>query len=408
MSINELYILLDLNQDNKTKILKDVASKMNLGYFFIDSYDGYCYLFDKNGNLDDINKVDTIKEKYVKKDIKKIVIPDSVESIGDDAFYKCENLTSIKIPDSVKDIGFEAFAFCQNLKSIMIPDSIESIGEYAFFNCQNLISINIPNSVESIGDEAFAYCESLTSINILDSIKHIGDYAFAHCKSLTSIIIPDSIENVESNAFYDCESLKSMAFKGKTIDQVKSITYYPFGLEDESIIKCELNNVNKNNNKRRMKMKKKTIDKTVNEETFKSFNKIDLSKIKGSVSQIFTDNFAKFADCKTYEDVVALCHDLLDNAGLDTNWTRQFFYNLDQIKARNPNSRRAFEQALIYMNNARQSGMGLGMGRGSRHFYEDDNIEKTNESKKKYSKKQIMEAIEYWKKQLKAGNYKRT
>lgn len=83
--------------------------------------------------------------------------------------------------------------------------------------------------------------------------------------------------------------------------------------------------------------------KKVSEETFKSFSKIDLSKVKGSASQIFTDNFAKFADCKTYEDVVDLCHKLLDDAGLDTQWTKQFFYNLEQIKQRSGNPRRAFE-----------------------------------------------------------------
>ena len=66
------------------------------------------------------------------------------------------------------------------------------------------------------------------------------------------------------------------------------------------------------------------------------------------------------------------------------------------------------------MNNARQSGMGLGMGRGSRRFYEAEGEEgkeakadkaEKKEAKPKRTKKQIMEAIEYWKKQLKAGNY---
>lgn len=62
----------------------------------------------------------------------------------------------------------------------------------------------------------------------------------------------------------------------------------------------------------------KTKKTEIDEETFKSFKNIDLSKIKGSVSEIFTTNFDRFNDCKTYEDVVDLCHELLDNAGLDT------------------------------------------------------------------------------------------
>jgi len=85
-----------------------------------------------------------------------------------------------------------------------------------------------------------------------------------------------------------------------------------------------------------------------------------------------TANFDRFNACRTYEDVVALCHELFDNAGLDTDWTRKFFFRLDQIKADNPNPRRAYEKAMLFMNNARMKGMGLGMGRGSRRFGESE------------------------------------
>ena len=131
----------------------------------------------------------------------------------------------------------------------------------------------------------------------------------------------------------------------------------------------------------------------INEETLKSFNNVDLSKVKGSATEIFTTNFEKFNNCRTFEDVVALCHELLDNAGLDSNWTRKFFYQLDQIKARNPNPRRAFEQAMLYMNNARQRGMGLGMGRGSSRFYEGEEVDESMDDNQK----------EEFKKKLRAG-----
>ena len=88
MTIDELHIKLDLQYENKINILKDVAIKCNEGYLFIDSSNGHCYLFDKNGNEDDIKKI---------------------KSIGEDAFAYCENLESIEIPDSVKSIGIDAF-----------------------------------------------------------------------------------------------------------------------------------------------------------------------------------------------------------------------------------------------------------------------------------------------------------
>lgn len=90
-----------------------------------------------------------------------VVIPDSVTSIGDRAFYDCHRLTSISIPDSVTSIGKEVFSNCSSPTSISIPDSVTSIGEEAFFGCSSLTSITIPDSVTSIGKEAFSGCANL-------------------------------------------------------------------------------------------------------------------------------------------------------------------------------------------------------------------------------------------------------
>lgn len=113
--------------------------------------------------------------------------------------------------------------------------------------------------------------------------------------------------------------------------------------------------------------------KTTNEAIFKSFDGIDLSKIPGSATEILTTNFERFNYCKSAQDVIALCHELFDNAKLDTAWTNKFFYQLDQIVENNPNPRRAYEQALLYVNNARMRGMGLGMN--SRRFHEKEEPE---------------------------------
>lgn len=69
--------------------------------------------------------------------------------------------------------------------------------------------------------------------------------------------------------------------------------------------------------------------KQMNEEQMKSFSGLDLSKISGTVAEILTTNFDRFNACRTFEDVVALCHELFDDAKLDTEWTRKFFYNLE-------------------------------------------------------------------------------
>ena len=183
-----------------------------------------------------------------KKDsVKKVVIEDGVTSIGDDAFYYCESLTSITIPDSVTSIGNGAFSYtglksitipdsvtsignstffsCESLTSITIPDSVTSIGYAAFYDCNRLPSITIPDSVTSIGESAFSYCRSLTSITIPDSVTTIGKYAFYGCTGLTSITIPDSVTSIGKSAFYKCSSLTSITIP----DSVTSIGESVFG-----------------------------------------------------------------------------------------------------------------------------------------------------------------------------------
>ena len=84
------------------------------------------------------------------------------------------------------------------------------------------------------------FCNSLTLITIPNSVTHIGNMAFARCESLITITIPNSVTNIGDNAFAGCKSLKEAVFKEKTLEHVKQMENYPFGIEDESIIKCEI------------------------------------------------------------------------------------------------------------------------------------------------------------------------
>ncbi len=141
-------------------------------------------------------------------------IPNSVTSIGGNAFGGCIKLTSITIPNSVTSIGGLAFFGCTSLTNITIPDSVTSIGDLAFFGCTSLTSVTIPNSVPSIGGGAFWYCTSLTSITIPDSVTSIEAAAFFNCTSLTSITIPDSVTSIGMGAFSSCTSLASITIPG--------------------------------------------------------------------------------------------------------------------------------------------------------------------------------------------------
>ena len=122
-------------------------------------------------------------------------------------------LTSIKLPNSITSIGAEAFQNYSNLQSVTLQNGVTSIGINAFKDCSSLASINIPNGVTSIGTDAFKLCCNLTSINIPNGVTTIADGAFAGA-ALKSVTIPASVTFIDTSAFDYCYSLESVTFNG--------------------------------------------------------------------------------------------------------------------------------------------------------------------------------------------------
>ncbi len=160
-----------------------------------------------------------------KKATGKIIIPNSVTTIRDYAFYSCSDLTSITIPNSVTKIGNSAFESCFSLTSINIPNSVTTIGNEAFEDCSSLSSITIPNSITKIDTNAFNACSSLTSVTIPNSVTTIAKGAFNKCSSLTSVAIPNSVTTIESEAFKSCTSLISITIPN-SVTKIDSGTFF--------------------------------------------------------------------------------------------------------------------------------------------------------------------------------------
>ena len=158
-------------------------------------------------------------------EINDLVIPNSVNSIGNYAFYHCSGLTSVTIPNSVDSIGNNAFTGCSSLTSVTIPNSVTKIGDYAFNGCNNMISLTIGNSVTDIGKSAFEACSSLVSLTIPNSVKNIGHYAFNGGKSIKVVTIGNGIKSIGYSSFANCLELTDVYCFAENVPSAYSSTF---------------------------------------------------------------------------------------------------------------------------------------------------------------------------------------
>lgn len=161
---------------------------------------------------------------YSNNQLKSIVLPEGVESIGGVAFYKCSHLEEVTLSKSLLTIGKSAFAECLSLSDIVIPEGVQAIGDGAFLGCKGLKSVTMSDSVTSLGALCFDSCTALERVRLSDNIATIQNSTFYWCTSLRELNIPSMLEVVDCYAFCACAALPDITLP----EGLKSIGEYAF------------------------------------------------------------------------------------------------------------------------------------------------------------------------------------
>lgn len=174
-------------------------------------------VFDKNVRLRELiiegnNLKEIGKRAFAETSIKKLVFPDSLQKIGDEAFSECDILSKVDFAGENIEIGNAAFYRCFSLEQVLSPNGLKTIGNKAFFKCEYLTEIDL-STTEKIGDFAFGGCYALSG-DIELSATSIGERAFIACKNILSIKAVNT-HTVGAYAFSDCESLHSIELSDK-------------------------------------------------------------------------------------------------------------------------------------------------------------------------------------------------
>lgn len=157
-------------------------------------------------------------------------LPLTLKTIDDHAFNACPFIGNLILPDSLEFIGEMAFAFCHGLNgSLVIPDAVTQIGDYAFLECGGFDgTLTLGKSLNSIGNMAFTWCSGFTgSLTIPNSVRAMGYSAFSRCSGFNgSLTIPEQLNVLREGTFYDCCGFSDTLTIGSFLQSIEALALY--------------------------------------------------------------------------------------------------------------------------------------------------------------------------------------
>lgn len=136
-----------------------------------------------------------------------IILPQTLETIGEESFRGCSNLEAMDVPEKTSRICSSAFRDCISMKSLKVRNGYIKIGERAFENCASLESISLPDGLTEFYGGVFNSCKSLVHIDLPKNLTILGESAFSDCVCLEKIEVPEAVVKIDDLAFNGCTNL---------------------------------------------------------------------------------------------------------------------------------------------------------------------------------------------------------
>ncbi len=161
--------------------------------------------------------------------LRSVVVPEGVTSIGSDVFSSCSMLKDVTLPSTLKSIGRYCF-YGTKIENVELPEGLTFLGEHAFREIR-ISEIVIPDSLEILASYVFYGCSRLTNVVLPNNLREIGSYAFADCPNLKTIDLPETLEIIDDYTFHRCSNLKSIDLP-ETLEIIRDRAFQESGLEN--------------------------------------------------------------------------------------------------------------------------------------------------------------------------------
>ena len=134
----------------------------------------------------------------------------------DSLAFSYSGLTSLELPNSLTSVGDQAFSFCTELASASLSPNLASLGRQAFRSCVNLRSVDTLGDITEVMDGTFDGCSLLSSLPSFSGVKKIDRNAFRNCARAfaAGLDIPASVDEIAGGAFEGCDALAQIEFLG--------------------------------------------------------------------------------------------------------------------------------------------------------------------------------------------------